>query len=282
LQRAAVSFPESAAIDIGCDIRSVWNSKGCRVAILLRGQTFRGGKDEEGHNMQSCQQSAYEGQMKATKSLSQMIVTPLESQGHEVNIFFTDARCNLTEQLHPLWASSQRSVAGGTVNSTSQSHNVRLTLEMFKKSVDADAIAATYDLILMTRHDVVWMFPFNRWPVTDHSKFYFTAWCGPKVRQAFGSNCTHDIMHMMPGSLFSSFDQEVGRTSCFPKDAHNAKIQIQKPRASDKFVDNGHRCYDQVDYAMKRKDSGTRVAFEKWRPNGVEESHELNSWAYIL
>eukprot|EP00928_Gymnodinium_smaydae_P004277 TRINITY_DN11474_c1_g1_i1.p1 TRINITY_DN11474_c1_g1~~TRINITY_DN11474_c1_g1_i1.p1 ORF type:complete len:285 (-),score=16.40 TRINITY_DN11474_c1_g1_i1:59-913(-) len=218
-----------------------------RVAILVRGESFRKGRHTSGCNSDADAQAV---QLRSTQSLISGVIRPLEELGNKVEIVATDKSCSLTPALLKLlerWVLKFETVRG-----EHQGDNMRAALQLFKATLDP----VQYDLVFVVRHDEVFHVPINYWgpgaaaaaslditPETmsflnaNFSKMNFFSRCQLRAGEAFGGDlCVYDLIHIMPGRLFPAFDATIGSTpGCFFTDP----------------VGNGHNCYRAMSQAME-------------------------------
>merc|ERR1712093_305830 len=114
-------------------------------------------------NGRSCRSSAVANQVRATRSLISMIAMPLESLGNTIDVVLTDRRCKL-QPLYLTLIGERRLRANQSIPSFGQRDNIRMTLNFFNQvSGGPSTVASTYDLVLATRHDVIWEQPITTW-----------------------------------------------------------------------------------------------------------------------
>ena len=288
LSQAPLQLPQRCPISNG------------RVAILLRGQAFRGATSFEASgpsNLQGCSPYAdLQVQIEATQSLKANIISPLEALpcGNTVDIFLSE--CSV-ERGCPLVARLQRVLGRNIVashtrcHSADQSKNVRMSLEFFKRAAskrvarDASmaAVGDAYDLFILTRHDIVWTRPISAWSHANFSMINFLGGCEPRCAgcekgtckhcpatattgSRYGGNplrCVQDSLHMMPGRAFSTFDTAVGSGGCF--DGTNKG--------------SGHRCLRPIESSAGSA-SGFVLPLSVWRP--TKDVREASPVCHIL
>ena len=188
-----------------------------RVAVLLRGQAFRSGGRQAGHSgLWGCATGARDAQMNATRSLIDMITRPLrEVQRNTVDVIVSEASgedgpCPLTWKLKDAFAAEHLLAFEPQKDAGGQAESMRVALELFKARADP----ASYDLILIVRHDLRWKLPIDTWhaPV-DFAKLNFFSRCEPSSGSSMG--CVEDMVLTMPGRDFAAFDGQVGSGNCF-------------------------------------------------------------------
>ena len=259
-----------------------------RVAIVLRGQAFRGAAvitSSGPSGLGGCSPYAeISEQLEATTSLRTQIIEPLERCAHPVDVYVTECSTGRGCPLLPRLLSTLREGAAGVervvavrsqCSSSGQAHNVRFALEAFKAAtahrvppgVSPSAAVASYSLIVLTRHDLVWTSPIVHWQHANFSRIGFLSGCEPwrcthcggpadAPGSRYGgppSRCVQDSLHLIPGSLFDAFDAAVGKrgTHCF--DGSNKE--------------SGHACGGAVEAsAGVRGVTGLILPLEVWRP----------------
>ena len=102
-------------------------------------------------------------QMAASMSLLTQVILPLERCGNIVEVTLTECSqargCPLFRQVQALFG-AHRIVANVTkCVSKNQIKGVRMTLGVFKSV----AAKRKYDLVIMTRHDIIWAQPITLW-----------------------------------------------------------------------------------------------------------------------
>lgn len=263
------------------------------VALILRGQAFRGAASFASSGpsgLRGCSPYAdLEEQIEATQSLISNLIRPLESSpcGNSVKVFLSECSlrsgCPLVKRLHDLLG--KKVVASQTqCESANQPRNMRIALELFKMhaedgvsrrfraslpSTSASVITA-YDLIIITRHDVLWRSPITLWSHANFSTMSFLGGCEPRCAgceriscshcpdstspgSRFGgppSRCVQDMLHMMPGRSFATFDTAVGSKGCF--DGSNKG--------------SGHKCLRAVESFLGESTTALVLPLDVWRP----------------
>merc|ERR1719210_180470 len=105
-------------------------------------------------------------------------------------------------------------MAQGIVIGANQTDSFHKTLDFFQNYMDFNHISAkSYDLIIITRHDIVWKKPLFESTIVNISRMNFAAPC----EKGQSENCIIDILHMMPGYLYPTFIQ----ASCFLHMCHD-------------------------------------------------------------
>jgi len=189
------------------------------VAVLLRGQTFRYGRFTD-----SCNPEGRLCQYEATRSLMTNIVQPLQELGNAVDLFVTDQPCDMAHALHKVYRAGRllRTLRTKEFCSTGQLFDLRETLSFFEQQAHRTLLAERYELIIVTRHDIVWKQPFLRYsPILNVSNFNFASPCEKSATITRGEPCVSDILHMMPGHLYAGFSQLIRHnTSCMATLGH--------------------------------------------------------------
>merc|ERR1712159_653630 len=81
-------------------------------------------------------------------------------------------------------------------------------------------VAERFDYVLVMRNDVLWQLNVLDW-LANYSTFNFYAHCEPFAKdEAGGKNCVWDTVHLMPSSIFSTFETIV-TTECFGYSGHS-------------------------------------------------------------
>jgi hypothetical protein len=188
-----------------------------RVAVLLRGQAFRTGGRQAGHSgLWGCSTGARDAQINATQSLVDMITRPLrEVCENTVDVIVSEASgedgpCPLTWKLKDAFAAEHLLAFEPQKDAGGQAESMRVALDLFKARADP----ASYDLILIVRHDLRWKLPIDAWhaPV-DFAKLNFFSRCEPSFGSSMG--CVEDMVVTVPGRDFAAFDGQVGSGNCF-------------------------------------------------------------------
>ena len=147
-----------------------------RVAVLLRGEAFRcGGKSSYG-----CCKEAHDPQVHATNSLFKRVVLPLQDHGNKVHVFMSeasgfptargDAHCDMDHDLKVVFPPEVLRVFKPSPRRKGQAAAFRYAMDLFKANADP----ASYDLIIIVRHDLFWNAPIHQLPPpADLSKVSF-------------------------------------------------------------------------------------------------------------
>lgn len=223
---------------------------GARFVILLRGETFR--YDKEGVGRIFCETDAEEMQTRVTRSLLTKVIEPLESQRNSIDIVFTGPPCRLDEQLVGILG--HRVKASAHFPSSGQSTSIRQSLEFLNSLYGGpDSVAASFDYVLIQRNDLQWVANVDDW-TASWTEFNFLAHCAEKasilnLKWNGGEKCVWDTLHLMPGKMYSAFNDAVGTISdgykCF----------------REKNDQNGHACYFAITAALKKRNLSTNFGY---------------------
>jgi len=228
-----------------------------RMAILLRGEAFH----QSFTKQSGCVQAMYATQMRAAHSLMHFIVFPAERQNILVDIFVTDRKdCDMfADEVAVYRQGAERSVTTKILKTSSQATNIRGALDWFKQEAGGiDAIRDNYNLVIVTRHDLIWRSSFGSWPTANFSNFNFLSKGVVKEKEHInGDFQVNDVFHMMPGRVFPAFDATVGTRHCFNPDDEGS----------------GHGCMCD----MSNKVRSDHISFvTPWRPTGgVHDSSDV-------
>ena len=144
--------------------------------MLLRGEAFRcGGKSSYG-----CCKEAHDPQVHATNSLFKRVVLPLQDHGNKVHVFMSeasgfptargDAHCDMDHDLKVVFPPEVLRVFKPSPRRKGQAAAFRYAMDLFKANADP----ASYDLIIIVRHDLFWNAPIHQLPPpADLSKVSF-------------------------------------------------------------------------------------------------------------
>lgn len=222
-----------------------------RVAVLLRGQPFRDGR--RGGN--TCVRSSTKAQRGATRSLMSKVVHPLLRRQNKVDLFSTSQQCSLMQEVEKILT-----VPGTTLKETTLAHlrnqgdNMKAAVDFLVHSVGSmEQVMTTYDLVIITRHDIEWYQRISRWPVADFCRFNFGSLCEPGAN--LRPSCVNDIIHTVPGHLFNVTSALV---NC--------------------FVDTkwGHTCRERMEDAAGKEHVGFLT---DWVPEQSVRERVKNPWA---
>eukprot|EP00747_Dinoflagellata_sp_TGD_P185537 gnl/TRDRNA2_/TRDRNA2_42111_c0_seq1.p1 gnl/TRDRNA2_/TRDRNA2_42111_c0~~gnl/TRDRNA2_/TRDRNA2_42111_c0_seq1.p1 ORF type:complete len:333 (+),score=12.84 gnl/TRDRNA2_/TRDRNA2_42111_c0_seq1:74-1072(+) len=215
------------------DVNSNSYPHSSRIAIVLRGQAFRSGRRESPGCIDTPDSIAR--QHNQTQSLLDNIILPLERSKNDVDLYIAESsQCPLTSKIVALLEG--RVKRHTTTHSDNQAHGMRLALDFFK----LQRKDVKYDLIMVTRLDIQWKEPIDKWPSANFGTFNLFSHCPSgiiaKMVHCGGQSCTdphrcvNDILHIMPAKHFDAFDAIVGTPSCF-----NPKHYLNT---------SGHFCYN--------------------------------------
>jgi len=226
--------------------------KGQRIAMLVRGQSFRCLES-------SCCNDSWANQMYATRSQMKHLVLPLEENGNKVDIFLADNQCALSSYQHMAYNNGTNRVVGTSIVAADiQANSVRMSLNFLKQSGD---VAKKYSHVIFIRHDIVFPTSLAQWPI-DFNQFNFASKC--EVKSQYGENCVSDLMFVMPARVFPTFDQTVGTGKCFNPEMGG-------------FFGNGHQCWHPLTTAMSAIGQPVGFVF-KWHP--ANYNREANGWIF--
>jgi len=195
--------------------------RGGRVAIVLRGASFRGTGGQFGKNCVNDTESL-ERQGQAADSLEQNVIAPLERYRNYVDVILTDRECNLTdERLVPRFG-KRRVKKHSQWSGGSQRNNIMWAVDQLRdysaeqdllasscELSDTRCVAVNYNLILILRHDTVWTAPMDRWLEADFTKVLFPYAC-PKVG-------VHDLFTIVPGPYLQLYYNALHWKLCFSR-----------------------------------------------------------------
>merc|ERR1719240_2108146 len=133
-----------------------------RVAILFRGQTFRkweAGKRFQSGGVPACSRDMVELQKNASRTVTDLIIEPLEKRGNKVEVFITDTPCKMTNKLVDVLG-AERVVKTVTVQTQGQAENMNAALHVLKEAAGGKHgrhnVAHNYNLVIIIRHDMAW------------------------------------------------------------------------------------------------------------------------------
>jgi len=233
-----------------------------QVLILFRGQAFHTPKEgQEGLPTEGCQDDQEGSQLKATKAFIEMVVRPLEKLDNNVSIVETHGPCTMISsilKLYAPWLISSHEIAA-----KDQSGNFRQALDYLTHTIgSAKLVAKTYDLVLVTRHDVMFPQAISTWS-TDFSRFNLPFPCdvrewttaGWAFEEIIERNCTHDIFYVMPGRLFPALDNSVMQASCSSALCHSCFPDVPNGHG------HGHLCCEEIGSNVAAFDGKVGFAF---------------------
>ena len=219
-----------------------------RVAVLIRGEAFRcGGKSSYG-----CCEEAHDPQVHATNSLFKRVVLPLQEYGNAVHVFMSEAsgfpsargedHCDMDHDLKDVFPSEVLRVFKPSPRRSGQAAAFRYAMDLFKENADP----ASYDLIIIVRHDLFWNAQIHQLPPpADLSKVSFFSRCSGSDGDL--PHCVMDMLVTMPGSKFAAFDGVASTGCCY---------------ASGYRHGAGHGCYNQTVFALEAEIG----ILTDWRP----------------
>lgn len=234
-----------------------------RVALLLRGVSFHKGYRKR---KPGCIEEMHASQVLAWQSLMDKIVITLERQHIPVDMFITDREeCKMFDDELHVFLDPHRNVKIKRMNTSSQALNMRAALDWFKQEAGGmSAVLDYYSLVIVTRHDLIWLKPFGSWPTADTSKFNFLNREGFSTEKPNGDFQVNDVFHMMPGHAFPAFDWAVGTGGCFNPETNRYEIGSV-----------GHLCMCQLSHAI----GSDHISFvTEWRPNHGREDSDVIQW----
>ena len=265
-----------------------------RVALLLRGQAFRGSPLDKRHYshdfVTSCNASYSRIQEHAWSTLLEHVVLPLEEDGGTVDIVATECTnaegCEIAEEsLGRIFGSRMLGVKTNCT-AANQGESMRATLTEFRSRALVPILE--YDLVLVTRHDLIWSRNITLWGA-DFSRLNFLARCMMRCGEESSADvtpdrgachpilggsseeCVLDALHTLPGHTFSTFEKRIiGSDGCF------SLVDDFDPRNSDPRKPHtpstaGHLCYN-ASAAFLPETPG--FILNDWRPKHV--TRELN------
>jgi len=217
--------PDTHAYDFeahGARLQRVNFPRGSRVALVLRGASFRNHREKDkacmysyDHTVAGDDTRAFGLQENATKSLVENVIEPLEQAGNTVDVILTDHEC--------VWTNT---VAVWIGDSTEHPRVKQITTQSMKEgqgdqrdnllfALDALAnytggkrkVALEYAYVFIVRHDTAWTKPMSEWPDADFTKVLFPYHCPYK-----GS---HDLFTLMPATRFESYYETIFSRECF-------------------------------------------------------------------
>ena len=216
--------------------------------MLLRGEAFRcGGKSSYG-----CCEEARDPQVHATNSLFKRVVLPLQEHGNAVHVFMSEAsgfatargeaHCEMDHDLQAVFPPEVLRVFKPSPRRSGQAAAFRYAMDLFKAHADP----ASYDLIIIVRHDLFWNAQIHQLPApADLSKVSFFSRCSGSDGDL--PHCVMDMLVTMPGSKFAAFDGVASTGCCY---------------ASGYRHGAGHGCYNQSVFALEAEIG----VLTDWRP----------------
>lgn len=183
---------------------------GC-ITVILRGEPFRSTDCDA-----NATDARVQRQLDATGSLFRRIVRPLANLGNDVRLVVTACRsahessrgspCDALIQslLLPLFQYEWSSIStlaswNSTCVSQHQGAAVSIALEQARHS-PRRAECKRDDLVILTRHDILWTMDIDRWPTANFSTVVFPSRL--ENGSAFGDEGVNDVLIASPGALF--------------------------------------------------------------------------------
>mmetsp|Transcript_80804 Transcript_80804/g.210794 ORF Transcript_80804/g.210794 Transcript_80804/m.210794 type:complete len:321 (+) Transcript_80804:136-1098(+) len=205
-------------------IHGVGFPSGGRVAIVLRGASFRG-KGGKYRKNASCvnDTESLERQGRATDSLVRNVIARFERYGNEVDVVVTDRVCNLTDERIVSRIGRERVKMQSQNASGHQRTNIMWAIDQLRNysaehnmlgsscgPSNSSCVSVEYSLVLVVRHDTVWQVPIDQWPDADFRKVLFPYQCPKKG--------VHDLFAIMPGSYLQFYYDILKWKWCFGQD----------------------------------------------------------------
>jgi len=186
---------------------------GGRILVVLRGEAMRTPHTKSWREVSGqlgCDKAGYDRQVAASKSLMANIVKPLESIRNRVDLLVTNYPCKegqLIESIYSIYAAHrQTSIEPFQKRARNQAENMKWVLQ---RAVRRASLQGPYDLIIITRHDVIWRRRIDEWPALDVRKFNYASPCEARTCHApFPDGmceCGNDLIHTMPGHMLDTF-----------------------------------------------------------------------------
>jgi len=227
-----------------------------KVAVLMRGQSFRG----EGG---ACDVNARGRQLDGTTSFVKNVLDPLNYELHNwIDVVAVDSSrpCKLTPQMIRL-LDTNRVHGVGHFDSETQGLAVQRSLQYFEERLGGAEEISKYQMVLIARTDLDWQ---NKniidWP-GNFSRFNFPDMC-PEEQRAdpkYGQHCVSDLFQIMPGRLYPAFRDAVltNGTGCFDScvGEHAECHRV------------GHLCWDSVKKAVNQLQGDVGFAFHEEIPD---------------
>mmetsp|Transcript_44778 Transcript_44778/g.128272 ORF Transcript_44778/g.128272 Transcript_44778/m.128272 type:complete len:350 (-) Transcript_44778:414-1463(-) len=198
--------------------------RGGRVAVVLRGASFRG-KGGKTRKKVGCvnDTESLERQGRATDSLVRNVIARFEHYGNEVDVVVTDRVCNLTDERIVSRIGRERVKMQSQNASGHQRTNIMWAIDQLRnysaehgllgseyRTSNRSYVAVKYNLVLILRHDTVWQVPIDQWPDADFRKVLFPYQCPKKG--------VHDLFAIMPGSYLQFYYDILKWKWCFGQD----------------------------------------------------------------
>mmetsp|Transcript_6102 Transcript_6102/g.16630 ORF Transcript_6102/g.16630 Transcript_6102/m.16630 type:complete len:351 (+) Transcript_6102:99-1151(+) len=215
--------------------------RGGRVAVVLRGASFRG-KGGKTRKKVGCvnDTESLERQGRATDSLVRNVIARFEHYGNEVDVVVTDRVCNLTDERIVSRIGRERVKMQSQNASGHQRTNIMWAIDQLRNysaehnmlgsscgPSNSSCVSVEYSLVLVVRHDTVWQVPIDQWPDADFRKVLFPYHCPYQEG-------VHDLFAIMPGPYLQFFYDALRWKMCFGKqDGHNCmKGMVQQTNRS--------------------------------------------------
>lgn len=215
-----------------------------RLALLFRGEAFRWG----------CGEGATARQLLAIRSHHDMLVQPLNAQGHHVDVLFAfHSSCmNAGRELRAV-GNGARAVDVG--RSPSQADAVVRAVRWFRGAISD----ASIDVLMMTRFDLTLRAPLARWTcnVASAHRLSIASRCKTPNHGSPGWNCTNDIFHAVPRQYFAAFIASIGAPRSVPSAGccfHSSCVKAGGHGCHNALVTRGVPA-DAVDYCWPQSTS---------------------------
>ena len=270
---------------------SVWH--GTRVALVLRGQAYRGSHNDKRHYSRklvtSCNATYWRLQEHAWSTLRAHVVWPVEAAGGTVDVIATECSsatgCHLVEEALPRLLGARVVALQTRCDTANQGENMRATLETFRSHA-GESITSRYDWILITRHDLNWVHNITQWPAPQLlDRFHYLGRCMMRCGHPSPENhdvtsdrgtchavlggppsaCVLDTLHSFPARLFTIFEARiVGTPGCFGTvDSYEQhKGDSRQPHTP---MTAGHMCFN-VTASFLPEPAGFILDGWPWRP----------------
>lgn len=211
--------------------------KGGRIAVLMRGH-FRGGSLLDG-----CKKLGVSPcQVKATQSFMDKVMMPLQARNNTIDVFVTDIPCNMADQLHDTYLPQARFITNNVKALLSRVtfNTFNETMRFFQDTLNTSKAESVYDMVIITRHDILWKKSLYASKILNFSNFNFASPCEGGANQ-----CVSDVLQVMPASFFNTFSE----SQCFSNDhGYNCHASAMKASHEKKasvgyaFWSQGNRC----------------------------------------
>lgn len=251
---------------------------GC-VTVILRGEPFRS---------TGCKVNVTDvpvkRQLDATASLFHHIVCPLANLGNNVRLVVT--ACHAVHDAHRgcrrealiqslLLPSFQYDVStlaswNSTCRSLTQRNAVSIALEQARQS-PRQLGCKRDDLVILTRHDILWKMDIDRWPTANFSTVVFPSRL--ENESLFGDEGVNDVFISAPGELFASVADILPR--CWARWKRPGEVHERDDR-----IQQGHYCGVKI-----KRELGVPISVAtNWRPKklGLRDAQNQHSPCPIL